>query len=54
MADPEIEYAQMDAYICWAFNVKSRSDLDTVEPVEMKVLIQRLKRGNLKRVGRKQ
>ena len=53
MTDPEIDYAQMDAYICWAFNVKSRADLETVEALEIKPLIQRLKRGNLKRVGKK-
>ena len=53
MTDPEIEYAQMDAYVCWAFKVKSGADMESVEPLEMKALIQRLKHGNLKRIGKK-
>ena len=53
MTDPEIEYAQMDSYMCWAFNVKSRAELESAEAIEIKPLIQRLKRGNLKRIGKK-
>ena len=50
MTDPEIEYNDLEAYACWAFNV-DRDKLEDTEPKEMKQLIERLKCGNIKRAG---
>lgn len=53
MTDPEINHAPMEAYLCWAFNVQNREELEDAEPIETKPLISRLKHGNLRRIGKK-
>ena len=51
--DPEIDQAQMDAYLCWAFQVKEPLDLTMVSNIDLGDLIVRLQNGNLSRIGKK-
>lgn len=52
-ADPEIDHTDMENYLCWAFKVTNKEDLSTAEPQEASALIERLKNGNLRRIGKK-
>ena len=52
-ADPEIDHADMDAYLMWAFKAETKEDLANAEPKELSALVQRLQNGNLHRIGKK-
>ncbi|ELT95990.1 hypothetical protein CAPTEDRAFT_174103 [Capitella teleta] len=51
--DPEIDHTDMETYLCWAFKAQSKDELASAQPMDNAALIERLKNGNLRRIGKK-
>lgn len=50
--DPEIDQRNMDKYMLWTFKCEP-DKMGSAEPVEISVVKERLKKGDLHRIGKK-
>lgn len=53
LTDPEIDAAQLDTIIFWAYRVTNKEALETAPAIPYADLEQRLINGNIKRTGPK-
>jgi hypothetical protein len=52
LADPEIDNAQLDKLMCWAFKTTTDKLYET-DQIDLTQMLDRLQNGNLHRAGRK-
>jgi len=52
LADPEIDAKKMDAYVFWTFKCRQET-MGDAEPMDQSRLLERMRNGNVKRIGKK-